>query len=171
MSSQTQLQSRSALLYKRPLVPPDFVVPTGFRHRAFVARMLSVRDLIPDYDAVMSSESDLIGLMGPNSDWPRGLTLEEDLIDLGWHQREFTLRRSFAYTVMAPDESLCLGCCYINPSNRPGFEVDAFYWVRSSHKHLEEDLSARFRRFLAEEWPFSRVAFPGRDHPWPQARP
>ena len=27
--------------------------------------------------------------MEPDGNWPRGLTLEEDLIDLGWHQREF----------------------------------------------------------------------------------
>jgi hypothetical protein len=153
-------------MYKRPLIPPNFIVPTGFRHKAFIARMLGVRDLVPDYDAVMSSESDLIGLMDPDSNWPRGLTLEEDLIDLGWHQREFTLRHSFAYTVVAPDESLCLGCCYIYPSDLSGFDVAAFYWARSSHKHLEEPLSESFRRFLAEEWPFSHVAFPGRDQPW-----
>ena len=155
-------------MYKRPLVPADFLVPAGFRHKEFIARMLSVRDLIPDYDAVMSTEEDLVGVMEPDSEWPRGLTLEEDLIDLGWHQREFTLRHSFAYTVMAPDESLCLGCCYINPSDLPGFDAMAFYWVRSSHKHLDAALSASFRRFIADEWPFVRVAFPGRDHPWPK---
>lgn len=44
-------------------------------------RAIAVRDLIADYDAVMSSERDLIGLMEPDSDWPRGMTLEEDLID------------------------------------------------------------------------------------------
>jgi hypothetical protein len=157
-------------MYRRPLVPSDFIVPTGFRHKAFAARMLSMRDLIADYDAVMSSEGDLIGLLDPDSDWPRGLTLEEDLIDLGWHQREFTLRHSFAYTVVEPDESLCLGCCYICPSDLPGFDAAAFYWVRSSHKDLEEALNASFRSFLVEEWPFSHVAFPGRDQPWPKAR-
>ena len=40
------------------LVPADFVVPAGFRHKEFVARMLSVRDLVPDYDAVMSTEKE-----------------------------------------------------------------------------------------------------------------
>jgi hypothetical protein len=153
-------------MYKRPIVPSDFVVPNGFHNEGFTARMLSVRDLVADYDAVMSSVSDLTGLMDPDADWPRGLTLEENLIDLGWHQREFTARHSFAYTVMTPDGSICLGCCYINPSDLPEFDVAAFYWVRSSHKHLEDALSSTFRRFLAEEWPFSNVAFPGRDHGW-----
>ena len=58
-------------MYRRPLVPADFVVPAGFRHKAFIARMLSVRDLIPDYDAVMSTEKDLVGAMEPESEWPR----------------------------------------------------------------------------------------------------
>jgi hypothetical protein len=48
---------------------------------------VSVRNLIADYDAVMGIEGDLISLMEPNSDCPPGQTLEEGLIDLGWHQR------------------------------------------------------------------------------------
>ena len=44
--------------------------------------MLQVRDLIADYDAVMSSENDLVGLLDPDSDWPHGLTIEEDLVAL-----------------------------------------------------------------------------------------
>ena len=134
-------------MYKRPLVPAGFAVPAGFRHKEFVARMLSVRDLIADYDAVMCTEKELVGVMEPDSAWPRGLTLEEDLIDLGWHQREFTLRHSFAYTVMAPDESLCLGCCYINPSDLPGFEPTIWLdgqWVEAANYRYVEaaDLAA-----------------------------
>jgi hypothetical protein len=45
----------------------------------------------------MSSQKHLLGLMGSDDGWPLKLTLEENLIDLGWHQREFTLRHSFAY--------------------------------------------------------------------------
>ena len=69
--------------------------------------MLTIHDLVKDYDAVMSSVEHLKETYSAiwGSDWPEGLTLEEDLIDLGWHQREFTLCNSFAYTVMSPDES------------------------------------------------------------------
>ncbi len=55
--------------------------------------------------------------------WPRGLAFEDDLIDLGWHQREFTMGFSFAYTVMSPGEIRCLGCVYINPTLRTGFDA------------------------------------------------
>jgi hypothetical protein len=60
------------------------------------------------------------------------LTLEDDLVDLGWHQREFKLRRSFAYTVMSLDEKKCLGCLYIEPSEKTGFEARVILWVRQS---------------------------------------
>ena len=68
--------------------------------------MLTVNDVVKDYDAVMTSVDHLRGVFGPHSTWPRpDLTLEQDLIDLGWHQKEFQRRRSFSYTVVAPDES------------------------------------------------------------------
>jgi hypothetical protein len=52
-----------------------------------------------------------------------GLTLEQNLIDLGWHQKEFQRRRSFAYTVVHPSESQVLGCVYINPTRKLGHRV------------------------------------------------
>jgi len=77
---------------------------------------LTVNDVIKDYDAVMSSLNHLQGIFGPNSTWPEAdLTLEQDLIDLGWHQKEFQIRSSFAYTVVSPDETRVLGCLYIFP--------------------------------------------------------
>lgn len=77
---------------------------------------MTVNDVIKDYDAVMSSLNHLQGIFGPNSTWPEAdLTLEQDLIDLGWHQKEFQIRSSFAYTVVSPDETRVLGCLYIFP--------------------------------------------------------
>ncbi len=158
--------------YWQPLVPAGFAVPPRLECEGFHLRMLAVNDLVRDYDAVMTSADRLVGSMNPDSPWPRGLTLEDDLVDLGWHQREFTLRRSFAYTVMAPDESVCLGCCYIYPSDKPGFDAKAFWWVRASAVAggLDERLGAAFRAWLRDAWPFARVAFPGRDIPWSEWR-
>jgi hypothetical protein len=70
--------------------------------------------------------------------------------------------------MMTRDESECLGACYIYPSDRLGYDVMAFYWVRSDRLAggLEELLSSAFRSWLKEEWPFRSVAFPGRDIPW-----
>jgi hypothetical protein len=155
-------------MYKRPLVPDDFPVPRLLQTASFRLRPLTIHDVIKDYDAVMESVTHLKGLMTPTHDWPVGLTIEEDLVDLGWHQREFTLRHSFAYTVMSLDDSRCLGCCYIYPPEDPAFDADAFYWARRGELAggLEEQLGATFRDWLAEKWPFRRVAYPGRGEPF-----
>ena len=157
-------------MYKRPIVPPDFTVPERLETAEFVLRPLTVNDVVKDYDAVMCSVEHLTGLMESGDGWPRGLTLEEDLVDLGWHQREFTLRHSFAYTVFSPDGATCLGCCYIYPGMTGGAEVDAFYWARQDRlaDGLEERLGRAFRDWLARDWPFARVAFPGRGDPMPE---
>ena len=87
----------------RGLVPDDFDVPVGMEIDRYGLRMLSVNDVVKDYDAVMSSIDHLKGVLDPDSTWPEGLTLEQDLIDLGWHQKEFQKRSSFAYTMMSLD--------------------------------------------------------------------
>lgn len=155
-------------MYSRPIVPEDFVVPERLDCDGFHLRMLTVNDLVKDFDAVTASRETLPRFLHPTKTWPAGLTIAEDLVDLGWHQREFTLRSSFAYTVMAPDESECLGCCYIDPSLRVGYDVHAWYWGRGDRmaSGLEEKIGRAFRDWLKTDWPFSKVGFPGRDISW-----
>lgn len=155
-------------MYSRRLVPTDFDVPARLDGAGFHLRMLSVHDVVKDFAAVVESEGRLVGLMGDGSDWPRGLTIEENLIDLAWHHREFTIGHSFAYTVMNDDESRCLGCCYITPSDRAAHDAAAFYWVREREfqQGFDSVLGKAFRGFLAENWPFKAVAYPGRDIAW-----
>ena len=155
-------------MYDRRLVPKDFQVPARLEGPGFHLRILSVHDVVKDFAAVVESEGRLVGSMGDGSDWPRGLTIEENLIDLAWHHRVFTIGHSFAYTVMNDDESRCLGCCYINPGDKAEYDAAAFYWVREREFKLGFDaiLGAAFRGFLAAQWPFKTVAYPGRDIAW-----
>ena len=73
-----------------PFVPPDFKVPETLETKEFRLRMLTVNDVVKDYDAVMTSVEHLKTIW-PGSDWPEGLTLEQDLIDgaagRGWAER------------------------------------------------------------------------------------
>ena len=151
-------------MYSRPIVPKDFIVPEEFKDSEFTLKPLTIRNVIKDYDAVMSSVGHLKGLMD-DSGWPDRLTIEENLIDLGWHQREFTQRHSFAYTVLSPNDHECIGCCYIYPSEKKEFEVQAFYWIRQDmlSNGLEERLGEVFKEWLRKEWPFKSIEFPGRD--------
>jgi hypothetical protein len=155
-------------VYSRPIVPESFAVPQRLDCQGFHLRPITVHDLIADYDAVMASRATLPGLFSPNDRWPEGLTLTDDLVDLGWHEREATLRHSFCYTMMRYDGSECLGAVYIYPSDRQGYDVMAYYWVRADRlaEGLEEALGEAFRKWLRDAWPFRSVAFPGRDIAW-----
>jgi len=92
---------------KKNFVPPEFKVPKVLETDKFRLRMLTIRDVEKDYDAVVTSIDNLKGVFGERyKKWPpKDLTLEQDLIDLGWHQKEFQNRSSFAYTVMNLDET------------------------------------------------------------------
>jgi hypothetical protein len=105
------------------LVPDDFEVPAGLEHERFRLRMLTVDDVVKDFDAIC----DRVDHRG-NVEPPFVETVAENLVDLGWHQKEFELRRSFAFTIVAPDESRVLGCAYVNPSETHDARVRM--WVR-----------------------------------------
>jgi len=144
-----------------PLLDPEFKVPETLETDRFHLRMLTVNDVVKDYDAVMTSTQHLQELFGPG--WPEGLTLEQNLIDLGWHQKEFQRRRSFAYTVVAPDESRVLGCVYIYPTRKQGFDAEAYLWARQSElaSGMETELAEAVKAWLAADWPFKNPALPG----------
>ena len=55
-------------MYNRTIVPTGFVVPEGIKTDEFVLKPLTVNNLIKDYDAVMSSQKHLQGLMGDDDD-------------------------------------------------------------------------------------------------------
>lgn len=102
-------------------------------------------------------------------DWPSlNLTLEQDLEDLRWHQEEFQKKSSFAYIIMTPDESQCLGCVYLFPSTKSGFEAEVYMWVRKSayDEGLDPILYETVKKWIVEKWPFKKVAYPGREIDW-----
>ena len=132
------------------LVPDEFAVPAALETERFRLRMLTVRDVVADFEAIR--------------DRAPGLTLEQNLIDLGWHQKEFQDRSSFAYTVVDPaDDGHVLGCAYIYPTDEPGFDAVAKCWVRREAAGLDRELYEGFRAWIEREWPFGRVTYPGRD--------
>lgn len=148
--------------------PKNVRVPIGLNTQNFKLRMLTVNDLVKDFEAVMTSVDRLKGIFGPESTWPEGVSMEQDLIDLGWHQKEFQLKRSFAFTVMTPDESKCLGCVYIEPSEKQAYEAKVILWVRQSEatSGLDDELFTAVKRWIVDEWWFTKVAYPGREITW-----
>ena len=150
-------------------VPDDFKVPEVLETDRLRLRMLTVNDVIKDYEAVMTSVDHLKGVFGPDSKWPsRDLILEQDLIDLGWHQKEFQKRTSFAYTVFSLDEKRCLGCVYLFPSSNSKYDAMILLWVRQSELNngLDDHLVATVKKWVKEKWPFKNPGYPGREIDW-----
>ena len=154
---------------KRQFIPTEFVVPDGLSTANFRLRMLSADDVEKDFEAVTSSAARL-STVWPDSGWPAGLTLRQNLIDLGWHEKEFQNRTSFAYTMVAPDESQVLGCVYVYPTDKLEYDAEVFLWVRESEEanDLDELLLKVVQRWLKSDWPFENPAFPGRTISWRQ---
>lgn len=154
-----------------PFVPPDFQIPKALETSEFRLRMLTVHDVVKDYEAVMTSVAHLRRLY-PQGTWPEGLTLEQNLIELGWHHHEFQRRTSFAYTVVTPSEDRVLGCVYISPASKRDYGAVVHLWARESELQggLEGRLLAAVKDWVASAWPFESVAYPGRDMTWEQYR-
>lgn len=151
-----------------PFVDDDFEVPEQLETDSFRLRMLTIDDVDKDYEAVMSS-IDHLQKVWPGSGWPdEAMTLREDLIDLGWHQREFLNRSSFAYTVVTLDESLVVGCVYIDPTRKRGYDAEVYLWVRESELEngLDGKLYTAVREWLGSHWDFANIGMPGREIDW-----
>lgn len=159
----------TAFSQNKPFVPVDFKVPDTLKNEYFKIRMITINDAVKDYDAVMTSIDHLRGVFGPESKWPsKNLTLMEDMVALGWHQKEFQLRSSFTYTVVRLDESEAIGSVYIFPANKDGYDAEVTMWVRSSvfKEGLDNILFNTVKQWIKTKWPFKKVAYPGREIKW-----
>ncbi|MDG2424331.1 MAG: hypothetical protein P8M22_10165 [Phycisphaerales bacterium] len=152
-------------------IPADFQAPLELNTTRIRLRPLTIHDLDADYDAVMSSIDHLRSTMpfGPCHDWPTPeLSRDQNLIDLGWHQKEFQNRTSFAYTVVSPHDGTCLGCVYIYPSMKQEFDAQVIMWVRASEvaSNLDEHLYDAVGKWIDDLWPFNSPGYPGRKLNW-----
>lgn len=150
-----------------PFLPPEFTVPAVVETERFRLRSITIHDAFKDYDAVMSSREHLWSRFGAIWGWPAAdLSIEQNIVDLAWHQKEFQLRSSFDYAVMSLDERRLLGCVYIDPPHEPGTDADVWYWARQSE--LSSGLEDRLGRFVASwlgsAWPFRKVTLNGKLH-------
>lgn len=147
------------------LVPKGFQVPEELKTQDFIIRKLCFSDTELDYKAVMSSIDIIKQTRGGN--WPTSdLSFVDDQIDLGWHQREFENRTSFAYTVMSLDEKECLGCLYLyqpgyrNESSKDA-DVDVSFWVtqKGYDNGLYPILYKTLDNWLKSVWPFKKIVY------------
>lgn len=155
------------------LVPESESVPRRSEAAGFVIRPLTMADVEMDYEAVMESRDRIRGTFGPDDKWPSAdLTLEQDRIDLGWHHKEFQRRDAFTYAIMNTDDTVELGCLYVQPTDAD-YDAAVYFWVSDAGVDAgpEDAIESQLREWISEEWPFDTVAYPGRDIPWSEWRP
>jgi RimJ/RimL family protein N-acetyltransferase len=143
-----------AELIPRRLVPDDFQVPERLEHERFKLRMLSVTDVVNDFAAI----NQRVRPNGTPDPWSE-TTFLENLADLGWHEVEFKIRRSFAYTVVRPDEGEVIGCVYLIPPEGDEHDVEVRMWVTAEAwgQGLDAELEQAVREWVEREWPFERA--------------
>ncbi len=151
-------------MYNPPLVPGGFDVPEVLETPRMRLRKLCVKDAEKDFDAVIASEERLRTVFRPGGHWPLGLTLEQNIAELGWHETEFNLRTSFAYTVVDLDETEVMGCMYIYPTAKSRYDAEVTMWVRQSRvdEGLDNHLFETVERWIADVWPLQNPAYRGR---------
>jgi hypothetical protein len=76
------------MMYRKAMVPDDFIVPTELTTEKFRLRPLTINDVDKDFEAVQNSVNKE-GKLTPRQQ----LTNEQNLIDLAWHQKEFQSAR------------------------------------------------------------------------------
>lgn len=140
-----------------PIVPAEFDVPLTLDGAGFRLEQLTVANNVEDFAAWHGSQDHIHATPGfAGRSWPvDDYTLEQNHADLAEHEEDFAKRIGFTYTVLEPDTAEVIGCLYLYPPKREGFDVDVRSWVRADHAALDKPLYEAVLAWLAADWPFT----------------
>jgi hypothetical protein len=144
------------------IVPASFRVPTEHATPTYRLVPLGPQVATLDYQAYMSSIDHIRAKMG--GDWPKpGLTMEDQARDMAGEKAEWEGRKSFPFAVLTVDRSKELGCFYIRPSKKMGYDAVASLWTTKEQADggLDKRLYRDMKAWLKKDWPFRKVAWPG----------
>jgi hypothetical protein len=143
------------------LVPPEFTVPTGAATALFVLEPLGPRHNAADLAAWTSSIDHIKATPGfAGRPWPdRAFSLEENETDLVRHAEDFAKRTGFTYTVLDPASGDVVGCVYLYPPRRDGYDVEVRSWVTADRADLDKPLYEFVCEWLAGAWPFGEADY------------
>lgn len=119
-----------------------------------------------DFDAWTSSVDHIKSSPGfAGRDWPshEAMPREQNRAEVLDHRHDFEGRRGFTYTMLDPShDDRVVGCLYIYPPARPGYEAFVRSWVTATHAHLDGPVAAAIHDWLGDAWPFAYVDYRGR---------
>ncbi len=112
-----------------------------------------------DYAAVQGSSEHLQTTMQWGSWPPPDMTAAQNHGDLERHWQEFQRREAYAYTVLHPSGTPCIGCVYLNPDKSQPRGLRMAYWVTADQLQtgLDEHLVATVLDTIAASWPVDSV--------------
>jgi RimJ/RimL family protein N-acetyltransferase len=141
-------------------VRPGFTPPDGLRAAEFVLEPLSPRHNASDHAAWSASMEHIRATRGfGGGEWPRPMSLEENLQDLIRHEADFSRRAGFTYTVLDPGTAEVIGCVYIYPANDGQHDARVLSWVRADRAPLDARLRDAVSAWLALYWPFTNYLY------------
>ena len=153
-------RTRSSVVASKPFVPPEFAVPGSLATEQFRLEPLGPQHNEPDYEAWSSSLEHIRQTPGwEKSNWPDDRSTEDNLRDLEGHADDFEQRKGFTYTVLDPASDDVIGCVYIYPDKSEEDDARVLSWVTASRGELDLELWRAVTDWLADEWPFERVAY------------
>jgi len=136
-------------------VPDDFEAPTTFAGPGFRMEPLGPEHNERDHEAWTSSMEHIHATPGfPHGSWPQPMTLERNNDDLVRHARDFAARQGFTYSILDGDE--VIGCLYISPTKRDGYDAEVSSWVRASRAELDTVVWTAVTDWLTDVWPFQK---------------
>jgi len=146
------------------LVRPDFAVPPGAITTLFVLEPLGPQHNAADLAAWTSSIAHIRATPGfAGRPWPdRPFSLEENETDLVRHAEDFANRTGFTYTVLDPATGEVIGCVYLYPPRRDGYDVEVRSWVTADRCDLDKPLYQFVCEWLVGVWPFSEPDYAAR---------
>jgi hypothetical protein len=149
------------------LVPDDFAVPDGLIGEGFRLVPLGPQHNEADYAAWTASTDHIRATPGfPDGNWPREMSLSDNLRDLERHADDFAERRGFTYTVLSAGTGAVIGCVYIYPVRRaPGSDAAGGRhacvqsWVRADCAALDPVLHDAVLAWVERDWPFDSIEY------------
>ena len=149
-----------------PFVPADFAAPEGLMAGELRLVPLGPQHNEADYAAWSGSIDHIRATPGfPDGNWPREMSLGENLRDLERHAQDFAERRGFTYTVLSAATGDVIGCVYIYPASGhdagggEGRRASVQSWVRADCAALDPVLHDAVLAWVERDWPFDSIDY------------
>jgi len=145
-------------------VPASFDPPHQYAGDGYKLVPLGPAVADVDYKAYMGSMDHIHTIMG--NSWPKPtITMADQAKDMAGEKTGWDEKKSFSFAVLTPDGSKELGCFYLRPSNKAGYDAVATLWAIQEQfdKGFEDRLYKDMKIWVAKAWPFEKVAWPGRE--------